>query len=256
MERAAESDRPMAVKPILDNAQSVTYYMNDLISIIIPVYNHADALERARASIAKQSYANIEVIVVDDGSDVPVTVDADGMTVVRQENAGAPAARNKGFALSKGAFVIFWDADITAEAEMLEKMHHVLQLHPEAAYAYSNFCFGERKMPAKVFDIEALKITNYITSTSLIRRESVIPWDETLHRFQDWDVWLTMAEQGSKGIWIPEYLFTIEPRGHGGISTWLPSFAYKPPWRWFPGIHKQVIAYEKARSVIEKKHSL
>lgn len=256
--------------------------MDPLISVIIPVYNHEQALRRALVSIERQAYRPIEVIVVDDGSEpklvsppirgsqrgslVNQTQDSsidpsqpplvgEEVKVFHQEHAGAPAARNRGFRESKGEYVIFWDADVIANHDMLSIMKKALDYNPSASFAYSNFRFGFKKMPAQAFEPARLKEKNFIHSTSLIRRSAVIPWDESLKRFQDWDLWLTMAEQGKRGIWIDEYLFHVEPRKQG-ISAWLPSFAYKNPWRLLPGIRGRVNRYEEAREVIKKKHHL
>lgn len=231
--------------------------MSKLVSIIIPVYNHEKALERALDSISKQTYKDIEVIIVDDGNDKELRIKNNGLKVnyriIRQEHKGAPAARNRGFRESKGDYVIFWDADVIAKPDMLEKMIRTLEIHPEASYVYSSFSFGWKKMSARVFDMGALKKNNYIHSTSLIRSEAVVPWDETLKRFQDWDLWLTMAEQGKYGVWIPDYLFDVIPR-RGGMSSWLPAFAYRAPWRYLPFIHKRILAYEKASEIVMVKH--
>lgn len=234
--------------------------MQPLISIIIPVYNQTDKLRLALLSIENQTYKNIEVIVVDDGSDSQVTSHVSQgnysfpIQFYRQENKGAPVARNKGFEMSKGEFVIFWDADIVAYPDMLEKMYEALQEESQVSYVYSDFYFGKKKMKVGNFDAEKLKKNNYITTTSLIRREDFPGFDQSLKRFQDWDLWLTMLEQGKKGVYVPEFLFTIIPGGT--MSSWLPSCAYKKPWRWIPGIRKRVEKYEKAKSVVQKKHHL
>jgi glycosyltransferase involved in cell wall biosynthesis len=236
--------------------------MHDLISIIIPVYNQSEELRQVFDSIKKQSYKNIEIIVVDDGSSsevvIPEKLDEDSdikIKLFRQENKGAPAARNKGFDLSKGDFVFFWDADVIAEPDMLEKMHHVLLLHPESSYVYCNYIFGDKKMSAQKFDSDKLKENNYISTMSLIRREDFVGFDEKLKRFQDWDLWLTMLEKNKQGIWIPEYLFKVIINKNG-ISSWLPSFAYKNPWKLLPGVNSKVNKYEEAKKIILEKHNV
>ncbi len=230
--------------------------MMSMISIIIPVYNHQAALEKALASIEMQTYQDLELIVVDDGSNQKLETSNSKLEIVlhRQENKGAPAARNKGFELSKGEYVIFWDADVVGEPEMLEKMVSALEVNAEVSFVYANHYFGKKKMPGKHWSTQALKHNNYIHSTSLIRRESVVSWDVSLKRFQDWDLWLSMVEAGRIGVWIDEYLFRVDTGGT--MSTWLPRIAYKKPWRWMPGIAGKVRKYEEARNVIIKKHGL
>ncbi|MBI4992876.1 MAG: glycosyltransferase, partial [Candidatus Magasanikbacteria bacterium] len=176
----------------------------------------------------------------------------------------APAARNRGLEMAKGEYVIFWDADVVAEPEMLEKLKARLELHPEASYAYSNYQLSilrqaqdrffnfQKKIRAKNFNAQDLQKNNYIHSTSLIRRKDAIKWDENLKRFQDWDLWLTMAEQGKTGVWVDEYLFKIISQGT--MSRWLPSFCYKKPFSLLPVISKQVKKYEEAKAIIIKKH--
>ena len=232
-----------------------------LISIIIPVYNHLSELKKTLQSIKQQTYGNFEVIIVDDGSAEPLEEKINkndfnfDIYFFHQENMGAPAARNKGFEMSKGEFVIFWDADVIATPAMLRKMHNVLTIHPEASYVYADFFYGKKKMVSGKFDAARLKKMNYIMTTSLIRREDFVFWDESLKRFQDWDLWLTMLEKNKIGINIPEILFFIFPHKNG-ISSWLPSFAYKKPISFLPGIRKKVRAYEKAKQIIMKKHGL
>lgn len=227
---------------------------SELISIIIPVYNHNKALNKALTSIAEQSYKNIEVIVVDDGSDIPVSF-SDKYTLVRQNNLGAPSARNHGMSFAKGEYIIFWDADVIARFDFLEILYITLQKNLDASFAYSNMHFGNHDMKAKKFDILELRKNNFIHTTSLIRRKDIIDWDESIKRFQDWDMWLSLSEKGRRGVWIDQFLFTVL-EDNGKISFWLPKFAYKKPWKWFPWISSRVAQYEKARDIVIQKHKI
>ncbi len=242
--------------------------MNPLISIIIPVYNHAHTLKKTIEDIFRQTYRPLEVIVVNDGSTDDFETVADecidfvqthfiGMgsmlSVLSQENKGAPSARNLGFANSKGEYVIFWDADTLASPQMLEKMFTALQNNPQSAYAYSQFKFGWKVIKSQNFDAEKLKQVNYVDATSLVRRSvlSAKPWDETLKRFQDWDLWLSLLAQGKTGVFIPEVLFGKVVKGRVGISNWMPSFMYKLPWK-----TKRVRKYEEAKAIVLRKYGL
>lgn len=231
--------------------------MQPLVSIIIPVYHQAYELGLALDSIQKQTYPNIEIIVIDDDGDqgvMDIVETRENITIYQQTNQGAPVARNKGFELSKGEYIIFWDADIVAKPEMIEKMVKKLEEEKDINFVYCSHYFGFKKMPAKKFSLNALKNNNYIHTTSLVRREAVVKWDEDLGRFQDWDFWLTLSEKGNKGVWLNEYLFRIISKGT--MSSWLPSFAYKKPWKWLPGIRKKVKKYEISRQIIKNKHSI
>jgi glycosyltransferase involved in cell wall biosynthesis len=240
--------------------------MQPLISVIIPVYNHAHTLKRTLESLFNQTYRPLEVIVVNDGStdnfdeavkECLLLTDGDCigagsvLSVISQPNSGAPVARNRGFTSSKGEYVIFWDADTLSYPQMLQKMFAYLQKHPEASYAYSQFKFGWKRIKSQHFDADKLKQVNYIDVTSLIRRADFPKFDESLKRFQDWDLWLTMLEQGKTGVFIPEVLYEKVVGSREGISTWLPSFMYQLPWK-----TKQVKEYEGAKEIIVKKHRL
>ncbi|OGH91637.1 MAG: hypothetical protein A2534_00930 [Candidatus Magasanikbacteria bacterium RIFOXYD2_FULL_39_9] len=240
--------------------------MQPLISVIIPVYNHAHTLKTSIEGIFRQTYRPLEVIVVDDGStdnfeeavkeclaltEKECIGEGSLLSVISQPNAGAPAARNRGFAASKGEYVIFWDADTISDPNMLQKMYKALQNNPQAVYAYSQFKFGWKTFKSQEFNSEKLKQINYIDVTSLIRRKDFVGFDEKIKRFQDWDLWLSMLEQGKIGVFVPEVLYKKIVAGRVGISNWLPSFFYKLPWK-----SKQVQKYDDAKEIIVKKHKL
>lgn len=235
------------------------------ISIVIPVYNQSHKLEQALHSIETQTYRPLEVIIVDDGSISPVDIRqsiADpnvSLHMIRQKNTGAPAARNRGLQEATGKYVIFWDADVVGNSNMLQMMYDALCTHPEKSYAYSDFYFGRKKMRSRSFDDVALLNTNYIHTTALIRRNHLLeysrmPWDETLGRFQDWDLWLSLLKQRKRGVYIPETLFRVAPGGT--MSRWLPQCVYRRPWKFLPGIRGRVRAYDRAKEIIVKKHGL
>lgn len=232
------------------------------ISVVIPVYNHAHTIRRSLLSLASQTYRPIEVIIVNDGSTDNLLDVLEELRhhepfrllhgkVITQKNAGAAVARNQGFKETHGDFVIFWDADTVAHPKMLEKMLAALLVHDTADYVYCRYKFGWKTMKSQHFSPKALQEYNYIDTTSLMRREAFKGFDESLKRFQDWDLWLTMMRAGSNGIFLPEVLFRKIVHGRVGISDWIPSFVYKLPWK-----SKKVEKYDAARHVVFKKHGL
>ena len=247
-----------------------------MISVIIPIYNNIGHLKDCLDSVVAQSYKDLEIILVDDGSDTSVAKEINeigrGLKVIHAPHAGAGAARNRGFSESRGTLsvpnshaerggelVFFCDADVILRADCLEMMTAALAAHPEAAYVYSDYNLGCKKMPGRIFDGAALKKINYISTMSLIRREDFVGFDESLKRFQDWDLWLTLLEKGKIGVYIPESLFCAHPplrpgfggRAGGGMSKWRPGFWYKLfPWA------KSVREYSGAREVVLGKHHL
>lgn len=102
--------------------------METAISVIIPVYNGEKLIDRCIKSVLSQTLRNIEVIVVNDGSDdgtlsVLESVKDDRMKIVSQTNTGQGFARNAGIEKAAGEYIAFVDADDTIEKEMLENMY-------------------------------------------------------------------------------------------------------------------------------------
>lgn len=232
-----------------------------MISIIIPLYNQAKELRKCLESIKGQTYDNYEIIIVNDRSiDSLSQLHAWSKKIFKlniewahnKVNHGAPYSRNKGFKRSKGEYLFFCDADLILRKDALEKMYNTLKSNPGASFAYSSFKHGRKLFRLHEFSLKTLEKNPYIHSSALIRREHfpASGWDEDLERFQDWDIWLRMAKEGYKGIWIDEVLFQIQGGGHT-MSSWLPSFAYK----YFPFL-PQVKEYNEAMEVIKEKHGL
>lgn len=213
-------------------------------------------------SLLRQTRLPDEVIVVNNGSTddtrARLSPYIDRITYLDfQQNEGAPAARMAGFERSTGSLLFFCDADVVAETTMLEELEKALQTHPDASYAYSSFFWGRRRFVSHAFDHDALRENNYINTMSLIRREHFPGFDLSLRRFQDWDLWLTMLEQGHTGVFVDAFLFTVQQqRGRRGISQWLPSFVYRIPWKKLGWTPRAVNAHEKSRQIIRKKHQL
>jgi glycosyltransferase involved in cell wall biosynthesis len=233
-----------------------------LVSVIIPVWNHAKEASECLGSLKHQTYKNFEVIMVDDGStdDLEARVAKQNYPFSFQfirfsENRGAPAARNEGYRHARGNLVMFLDADAVLLPHTLETTVKTLTEHPEADFAYSSFYFGWKLFRSGMFDAAALKRANYIHTSALLRREAFPGFDESLKKFQDWDLWLTIAERGGKGMWIDEPLFRVKPR-RDGMSHWLPSFVYRIPWDKLGWMPETVRRYRKAEQVIRQKHNL
>jgi len=229
------------------------------ISVIIPVYNHEEELRECLEALEKQTLKPFEVIVVDDGSQQAISLQVSSFSfptrlISLDKNSGAPVARNTGFKASTGELVIFLDADAVLKPEALEKLSHALETS-KADFAYSGFYWGKKLFVSKAFDLELLKKENYIHTSALIRREAFPDFDESLKKFQDWDLFLTMAEDKKSGVLIEEPLFFVKPRKNG-ISRWLPSVAYDIPWGVLPFRPKTIQKFEHAKTIIQKKHGL
>ena len=92
--------------------------MSALVSVIVPAYNVERFLPRCIESLLKQSYSNLEIIIVDDGSTDKTGDIAEGyaekydhIRCIHKENGGLSDARNMGLKYSKGEYVVFFDSD-------------------------------------------------------------------------------------------------------------------------------------------------
>lgn len=103
--------------------------MQDLISVIVPVYNIQDCLPRCVESIRRQTYSNLEILLVDDGSDDGTEKLVDELAamderirVFHKANGGSSSARNLGIEKASGRYLGFVDSDDYIEPQMYEKL--------------------------------------------------------------------------------------------------------------------------------------
>ncbi len=106
-------------------------------SVIIPLYNKAPYVRKAVESVVGQTFGDWELIVVDDGStdgggDIVKTFLDSRIRLIRQDNAGVGAARNRGVALSSAPYICFLDADDWWEPTFLEEMAGLIERYPNA----------------------------------------------------------------------------------------------------------------------------
>lgn len=116
--------------------------MQELISVIVPIYNVEKYLDRSVRALLNQTYQNIEIILVDDGSTDNSGQMCDDFAredsrvrVFHKENGGSSTARNVGIREAKGTFVGFCDSDDYAELDLYENLHKIFQTHEDAVIA-------------------------------------------------------------------------------------------------------------------------
>ncbi len=119
----------------------------DLISIIVPVYNVGQYLDRCMTSILQQTYRRLEIILVDDGStdSSPAKCDAyarkdSRVRVIHKPNGGLSDARNAGLAVASGDYIGYVDSDDWIEPDMYEQMHQACAAHGAQLAVCRYFC--------------------------------------------------------------------------------------------------------------------
>jgi glycosyltransferase involved in cell wall biosynthesis len=119
------------------------------VSVVIPVYNCAPFISETLQGIARQSFGDREIIVVDDGSsdDTGAVVQKFDPAIhyLRQENHGPAAARNRGVSNAAGEFIAFCDHDDVWNAQHLEQSLDCFKSHPNAAMVFSDAAFCHAK---------------------------------------------------------------------------------------------------------------
>ena len=169
-----------------------------LISVIIPLYNGINSIERAIKSILDQTYKKVEIIVVDDGSTDNganlLKFNYPNIKVIQQKNRGVAAARNRGIKESKGDFVAFLDQDDQWLFEKLEKQNNVLKKNPYCGWTTCNqkYVWGENTERPSFFKPEIEKPhRSFVPSSILIRKPillSINGFDESLEMSNDMDL--------------------------------------------------------------------
>jgi glycosyltransferase involved in cell wall biosynthesis len=121
------------------------------VSVVVPLYNKALYIRRCLESILQQTFADFEVVVIDDGSTdesgaIVLEMDDRRIRLVRQENGGEGAARNRGIAEASAGLLAFLDADDRWEKGFLEAIVALSQTYPDAGWFATGYrrCMGTR----------------------------------------------------------------------------------------------------------------
>ena len=185
-----------------------------LVSAIIPTYDSADFVVEAVESALAQSYSNIEVIVVDDGSadDTVARLNSrfgSRIRIIQQEHLGPAVARNAGLRASKGEFAAFLDADDLWMPEKIEHSLGPLLRDPKVGVVYTavriheldsgrKYTLPQYTMGGNIAKELFTECRGVNTSTLVVRREAldrIGGFDEEFFRAQDWDLMVRLAEQ-------------------------------------------------------------
>lgn len=198
-------------------------YNNDLVSVITPVYNAGRFLAKSIKSAISQTYANMELIFVDDcSSDDSAVIIAEHrkkhsniVYYLQPKNMGAGAARNKALELASGRYAAFLDADDIWKPEKTAKQLALMQ-EKKAPLSYTaiemidasgNLVKGKRKVRESLDYKFLLRNTMIATSTVVVDRNIVGDFRMPLRRGgQDYATWLNLLRSGSVAVGINEAL--------------------------------------------------
>ena len=201
------------------------------VNVVVPCFNLGAYVEEAVGSALSQTYPDVVVTVVDDGSTDPQTRRVlDGLSdprvrVVRRGNGGLGAARNSGIRATESEYVLPLDADDVLRPTFVERAVAVLRARPEVRIVYSLVEeFGERSGPMEIpeYSLAEMLRRNLIVCTGLFRRadfDRTRGYSETMSHlgWEDWNLWLSLIELGEgrreqAAFRIPEPLFLYRVR--------------------------------------------
>ena len=195
---------------------------NPLVSVVIPSKNRPEFVVKALESVFAQTYRNLEIIVVDDGSDVPLSpiltnTFGEKVTCLRHEiSKGAPTVRNAGVAQAEGEYIAFLDDDDIWRPEKIEKQISLFLKDEKIGLVFcgeSIVCNGKviKNRPAfwKEHDFKKMLFSNVVGGTSVVVIKKTLldnfHFDESLPSCQDWDLFLRLAVK-TKFAAVPDLL--------------------------------------------------
>jgi len=200
--------------------------MNDLISIVVPVYNAANYVKETVMSVINQTYENWELLLVDDGStdgsgEIIKTLEKEDNTgrikvLLPKEHGTAAKARNYGISHAGGRYIAFLDADDLWDEHKLEKQMQFMQTK-QAGFVFTGYEFADAKgkglgkivrVPETLSYKQALKNTTIFTSTVLI--DTTIVKKELVFmpeiKSEDTATWYQILRNGHKAYGLDENL--------------------------------------------------
>jgi glycosyltransferase involved in cell wall biosynthesis len=190
-----------------------------LVSVVIPAYNASLFIAETLNSVIKQTYPNIEIIVVNDGSsdntDSVISAFSSEINYLIQTNQGVSAARNKGLSIATGKYICFLDADdwffpnnIEKKVDLLEKDISIALVHGIVDVTDSKLNSSGSQLKGKSGFIlnELLNYappaipcpSNAVIRTSILKELN--GFDENLSTSADYDLWLRIAKDNKVGF--------------------------------------------------------
>jgi glycosyltransferase involved in cell wall biosynthesis/GT2 family glycosyltransferase len=202
-----------------------------LVSIVIPCYNPREWLREAVASARAQTHTEIEIIVVDDGSQAPGSKEIlhslapEVARIITQPNRGVSAARNTGFRAAAGDYVVPLDSDDRLAPDFVRECLNALNGRPEAAFAYTDYrVFGRAHYIENVgpYNLFRLLSENTLGYAGLLRKsawEEAGGYDESMPGYEDWELWLRLGARGYFGCYVNRVLHYYRKHGRSLLDA-------------------------------------
>ncbi len=198
------------------------------VSVIIPCYNSGKTIGQTVRSIEKQTWSNIEIIIVNDGSDDDYTLNVlskfKNAKIIYQKNCGLSSARNKGLANAKGNYVFFLDADDWIEIDAISKMMECMKYSNSSILFPDTILEDERKgLRKKNYNFFEQLFINHIPYCFLIEKklfEKVGNYDEEMKvGYEDWEFNIRLAKAGFFPKRIDQPLFHYRVSKSGMLNS-------------------------------------
>lgn len=195
------------------------------VSVIIPCYNNSNTILETLKSIKNQTYKNLEIIVVDDGSTDNTKVLLENQTSYKnlsyfyKTNEGPSFTRNFGVHKAIGEYIFFIDADDLINEKYIEKCVAILDNNQKIEIVYARASYFEAKKgewKLNAFNITDFLRQNCIHISCLIRKKTFDKlggFDTKLKILEDWDLWIRIIDNKPKAVFrIDEILFYYRKR--------------------------------------------
>jgi glycosyltransferase involved in cell wall biosynthesis len=226
--KEASEDFPLpGSKSKIQNTRTLNDGTKNLLSVVIPYYNMGKYVEDALKSIRNSSCKNIEIILVNDGSNEKESVDILDIIeekykchIIHKSNEGLPTARNDGAKYAKGEYLAFLDPDDTIEADYYEKALLVLNQFKNIYFVgcWAKY-FGNSKGYWPSFNPEPpyLLVHNMINSSALVYKKHAflaagLNDPELVYGMEDYESVINMLKNGYHGVALPEPLWNYRIR--------------------------------------------
>lgn len=197
------------------------------VSVVVPCYNGGRFIDQMIGALARQSFRDFEIVIVDDGSDDPATQRklaslGPATRVIRQANRGLPAARNAGIEAARANLVMPLDCDDMIEPPFLAEAVALLDAAPAdvaAVFSHMRLTGAASGLLERQFNRFDLLFTNTLPSGLLLRKtawRAVGGYDESMREgYEDWEFHLRLAHSGYRAIEIakPYYVYSVSLNG-------------------------------------------